>query len=182
VQQLALEAAGHTADPEATGSALMGFCLANAALGRTEADATPLDEALTVLREAGDPVREARAGLVIGWLLELRGRHRAAFEAASRALPLMSPSGRALGLAGALNAAGWYHTLDERSKVIVREIGNDYYLAIVAARLRDPFAAAAESDDVRQAWREALRVFDTVSKRRAETFRVATAGGPLPSV
>ncbi|WP_461124979.1 ATP-binding protein [Saccharothrix stipae] len=144
-------------------------------------------EALELYRRTGNRTVEARTLSAIGWFEARLGHYDHALEQCGRALELLHALGDRQGEADTLNSMGFAKAglglHDEavahhrRALELWRESGNDSHRAKTLTQLGDIHRTAGDVRAAREAWRQALEVFEALGDPAADDLRAKLRDG-----
>jgi tetratricopeptide (TPR) repeat protein len=151
---------------------------------RQDRDAEALSHAelgLRMFHAACDQVGEADALTEVGWDLCLLGDYRAAITRCERALELIRHDGNCHTEAHAWDTLGYAHrhlghhgeaaACYRRAVEILGELGSTHHAAVTLTYSGDAYEAAGDDDAARQAWQQALAIFEQMHHSDAIKIR-----------
>jgi tetratricopeptide (TPR) repeat protein len=138
------------------------------------------ETALDNFRAAGNTTRIPVALNMVGWCRALLGDYEQTLESCRQALALHQENGDRYGQAAAWDSLGYAHqhlghtqagTCYLHAIELFRETGDRYSEADTLGRLGDTHHAAHDPDAAREAWLQALAIFDDLDHSDAEPIR-----------
>jgi tetratricopeptide (TPR) repeat protein len=177
----ALELAGGVDDPESAAQVHRSLARLFAQQGRF-AEALPHDErALELYRAAGDQLGQATSLNAIGWHLAHLGQPEQAMTRCRQGLALYERLGDVFGQAITWDSLGYvHHQLGgledsvgcyQRAVKLLRDLGHSGTAGTSLVDLGEVYQAAGERAAAREAWREALQIFEEFSDPGADGVR-----------
>ncbi|HET7015336.1 MAG TPA: BTAD domain-containing putative transcriptional regulator [Streptosporangiaceae bacterium] len=139
------------------------------------------ERALALFEAIGDRPGYAEGLNTVGWLLARLGDYRRANAFCERALAVYREVGEAYHQAHAWDSLGYTeHHLGHYARAAdcyhqalrgLTDFGDEYYRARVLNHLGDAYQADGARDSAREAWKEALRIFEELQRPDADVVR-----------